>query len=218
MLRLRPQLPLLPWTLAVICHLAPGAAAAQESQFRDLFENGSLEGWTLVNGEASSFALRNGVLQVRGERGWLRSPRTYGDFVLRAELRFVEPDSDTGLFLRTGTGLEFIRGWPGDAYQVQLRDISVNVSDRPLPLAHLYRHRVPDGPTDYDRERVFALYGGPGEWQQLEVSAQGESLEVKLNGEIVTRASGLVNAEGYLGFQSESGLIEFRQLRIAEAP
>lgn len=104
----------------------------------------------------------------------------------------------------------------GDAYQVQMREISMNQSDNPLPLVNLYRHRVADGITTYERERVFALYTGVGAWQDFTIRVTGTALTVDLNGERVTEAEGLENARGYLGFQSEAGVIEYRNLTLRE--
>lgn len=186
---------------------------AREGGFVPLFSN-SLEGWDYVDTAPENFTLEDGVLRVQGEQGWLRSPQEYGDFVLRLQFRFVTADADSGIFLRAGTGTPFIRGWPGDSYQVQIREISVNTSDSPLPLVNVYRHRVPEGETEYARERVFELYRGVGEWHDLEISALGDSLRVILDGEPVTTATGIVNARGHIGFQSEAGVIEYRDVRI----
>jgi hypothetical protein len=182
-----------------------------------LFADG-LERWSLENSDPGSFAFEQGVLRVSGDAGWLRSPEMPGNFELRGEVRFVEPDSDSGIFLRVQPGTEFIRGWPGNAYQVQMRDISVNGSDSPLPLANLYRHRVADGPTDYQREQVFELYSGVGDWQLFVIRAEGGALTVDLNDVRVTEASGLVNPTGYIGFQSEVGIVEYRNLALRELP
>ncbi|HWK54921.1 MAG TPA: DUF1080 domain-containing protein [Hyphomicrobiales bacterium] len=187
-------------------------AAAQEDA---LFAAG-LDEWQVLGGEASSFAFEGDTLSVSGSDGWLRSPRTYGDFELSGQVRFVEPDADSGIFLRVVPGTDFIRGWPGNAYQVQMRDISRNTSDRPLPLLQLYRHQVPDGNTTYAREQVLALYGGVGEWQHFRIRAQGNHLQVWLNDELVTEAEDLANATGYLGFQSETGTVQYRALRLRE--
>lgn len=196
--------------------LAAAVHGQSSGNFVPLFGNDSLEGWSFINTERDFFSLENGVLTVREDRGWLRSPREYGDFTLRGELRFVTPDADSGIFLRAGIGTEFIRGWPGDSYQVQVRDISVNTSDSPLPLVNLYRHRVPDGETRYRRDRVFELYTGVGQWQQVEIDAIGERITVRLNGEEVTVGENIVNPRGYIGFQSETGEVEYRNLMINE--
>lgn len=172
--------------------------------------------WSLVNAEAGSFAFNEGVLRVSGSEGWLRSPREFTNFELVGQVRFVEPDSDSGIFLRVESGTDFIRGWPGDAYQVQMRELSVNTSDNPLPLVNLYRHRVAEGFTSYRRERVFALYTGVGEWQDFTIRLSENTLTVQLNGELVTEAEDLENPSGFIGFQSETGIIEYRNLTIRE--
>lgn len=202
------------WILAL---LDPAPVSAQnDGEFGPLFAGNSLEGWTLETTEPENFSLSDNILTVQGKGGWLRSPREYGDFILTLELRFPVENADSGVFLRAGTGTPFILGWPGDAYQVQMREISVNPSDRPLPLAGIYRHRVADGETRYQRDRAFALYTGVGEWQQIEIHAIGDRITVKLNGELVTEAENIVNASGHIGFQSEAGVIEYRNIRIRE--
>ena len=176
-----------------------------------LFADG-MEGWNIQMASPGSFILEGDVLQVSGSEGWLRSAEQYADFELRGQIRFVEADSDSGIFLRVEPGTDFILGWPGDAYQVQMREISVNASDSPLPLANLYRHRVAAGETRYQRERVFELYTGVGEWQDIVIHVRGPQLRAELNGERVLEAEGLENLQGHIGFQSEKGVVEYRNL------
>lgn len=197
--------------LALLCC----ATALYSQEGRPLFAAG-LNGWTPLNTEGESFTFNDGVLRVSGKQGWLRSPRTYQNFELRGQVRFVEANADSGIFLRVESGTDFILGWPGDAYQVQMREISENRSDNPLPLVNLYRHRVADGFTSYQRERVFDLYTGVGAWQDFIIRASETTLTVELNGALVTEAEGLENLSGYLGFQSETGVIEYRNLVLRE--
>ena len=200
---------------SIVAILLVACACPVVAQESPLFANG-IDDWDAVNATAGSFDYSEGVLRVSGSEGWLRSPREYGDFELRGQVRFVEADADSGIFLRVESGTDFIRGWPGDAYQVQMREISVNASDNPLSLANLYRHRVGDGTTSYHRDRVFALYTGVGEWQDFRVRVEGTALTVRFNGELVLEANNLENVSGYIGFQSETGIIEYRDLLLHE--
>ena len=134
----------------------------------------------------------------------------------RGQVRFVEPNSDSGIFVRVQSGTDFIFGWPGDAYQVQMRDISENRSDNPLPLVNLYRHRVAEGSTHYERERVLELYTGVGAWQNFTIRASEATLTVELNGALVTEGEELENLSGHIGFQSEAGVVEYRDLVLRE--
>src|SRR5690606_4527723 len=76
-----------------------GATALAQSgaRFRPLFD-GTLEGWTVENDAAVSVV--GGVLRLDEPRGWLRSNERYEDFSLRIEFRFVDDDTDSGIFVR----------------------------------------------------------------------------------------------------------------------
>ena len=211
-------------TLVLLLVLAAAMlVAGQDNPFEEvmpkpvpLFNDDSFPNWKLLNATQDSFSFSNNVLRVSGENGWLQSPDSFGDFSLMGEFRFLQPDSDSGIFLRVVPGTDFIRGWPGNAYQVQIREISVNDSDNPLPLANVYRHVVADGNTDYKREQVFDLYKGTDQWHALLIRAEGSQLKVFLDGRLVTVADDLVNDTGHIGFQSEKGVIEYRNMVIYE--
>jgi hypothetical protein len=207
------------YLLAVLLLAQPFVMAAEVAEeddgFRPLFGT-NLDNWQQLNTGMPSFVFDGGVLQVTGDSGWLSSPRNYGDFELRGQVMFLGPDADSGIFLRVEPGTDFIRGWPGDAYQVQMREISGNQTDNPLPLVNVYRHEVADGATDYKRDRVFELYTGPGEWQMFTIRAVGSTITVELNGEVVTEAQDIENPTGRIGIQSEAGFILYRGLEIHE--
>jgi hypothetical protein len=48
----------------------------------------------------------------------------------------------------------------------------------------------------------------------LRRTSRGETLEVKLNGVIVTTATSIKNREGHIGIQGENGLLEFRKIEL----
>lgn len=196
---------------------APGLQAQDGDGFVPLFDGASLDGWVVENTTANNFRVDGGVLRVEGPAGWLRSERQYGNFTLDIEFRFLTDDADSGVFLRADGVTEFIRGWPGNAFQVQVRDISTNRSNNPLWLANVYRHRVAEGgETVFDSTAVLQAARPTGEWQRMEIAAVGDSLVVHLNGVLVTRARNILNPSGYIGIQGETGAMEFRTFRIRE--
>ena len=78
-----------------------------------------------------------------------------GNFTLRVEVRFMTDDADSGVFVRAPGPASniFMRGWPANAYQVQLRDMSRNKTTNPIWIGNLYRHRVAAGRDDVRRRR-----------------------------------------------------------------
>jgi hypothetical protein len=170
------------------------------------------------NTESNNFTVRDRILRVEGPQGWLRSSAQYGDFALRVEVRFLTDDADSGIFLRAPgpASNSFMRGWPANAYQVQVRDMSRNKTTNPIWFGNLYRHRVAPGETTFDTEAALAAVKPTGEWQLLEITAAGDRLTVHLNGTAVTRAANLVNPRGHIGIQGETGALEYRTLAIRE--
>jgi hypothetical protein len=187
------------------------------SGFVPLFD-GTIDKWTVENTQAGNFTVRDGVLRVTGPQGWLRSKAQYGDFALRIEVRFLTDDADSGVFLRAPdppTNV-FLRGWPANAYQVQLRDMSRNKTTNPIWIANLYRHRIAPGETTYDGDAAMAAVKPTGEWQLVEIAARADRLTVHLNGALVTRAANIIHPRGHIGIQGEAGVVEYRTIGVRE--
>jgi hypothetical protein len=196
-----------------VCLTAAPVRAQSGDEFVSLFD-GTLSGWTVENGPAENFTVASGVLHVRGSEGWLRSEGRYSDFVLRAEFRFLADDTDSGIYVRAVADSEFIRGWPNNSYQVQVRN-PIGES-RFGPVGDLFRHGTPQGDFEFDPAAAGQASTGTGEWQTLEIEASGDMLRVSLNGTHLSTAGNIINPAGYIGIQSELGAIEFRSIRILE--
>jgi len=197
--------------LSAVCLLAQAPA-----DFVPLLNGRDLDGWTVENSQADNFTVRDGVLRVEGPAGWLRSNVQYGNFALRVEVRFLTSDADSGVFLRApgpATNV-FIRGWPANAYQVQVRDMSVNRTTNPFWAGNLYRHRVAPGETRFDADAAIEAIRPTGEWQLFEIEATGERVTASINGVPVLAAEGIVNPRGYIGIQGETGALEYRRIDI----
>jgi hypothetical protein len=190
-----------------------GELGAQASGFVALFD-GTLNGWTVVNTDAGNFTVSDGVLRVEGPNGWLRSARRYENFTLRVEFRFVTPDADSGIFLRAPGEGEFLRGWPNNSYQVQMRDPSM--PSRFPPVGGLFRHGMPPGETTFDPAVVERAFEGTAVWQAVDVELRGETLVVRLNGTEVLRAAGISRTPGHIGIQGETGVVEYRAIEIRQ--
>jgi hypothetical protein len=198
--------------------LAGSVSAQLPAGFVALFNGRNLDGWVVENSSSNNFTVTGGVLRVEGPQGWLRSERQYEDFSLRVEVRFLTPDADSGIFLRAPGPASniFIRGWPANAYQVQVRDMSVNRTNNPFWAGNLYSHRVTPPVTTFARDAAIEAVKPTGEWQVFEIEASGDRLEARLNGAAVLEASGIVNPRGFIGIQGETGSLEYRRIDIRE--
>lgn len=173
-----------------------------------LFNGWNLDGWSIQNG--GRFSVKDGVLKLDGGTGWLRSDKTYADFKLVIEFRFLEEKANSGVFVRTGpTSKQDKNGWPDNGYQVQCMDTLTG-----KPLATMLPYGAPPFQHESDLKALKQAYQPAGEWQTFEISAKGETLEVKLNRVIVTTAKSIKNREGHIGIQGENGLLEFRKIEL----
>ena len=192
------------------------AFAQPNASFIPLFDGRSLDGWVIENSEANNFYVEDGVLRVEEPAGWLRTSQQYTDFTLKVEFRFLTDAADSGIFVRVAGEEPFARGWPGGSYQVQTRDISKNKTTSPKLLGDIYRHRMPDGETEYDADAAANAARPTGEWQSFIIDVRGDSLTVTLNDVPITRARGLLNPSGYIGLQGETDVVEYRSIEILQ--
>ena len=154
--------------------------------------------------------MEDGILKLDGGTGWLRSDKTYSDFTLVVEFRFLEPKANSGIFVRTApTSKKNEDGWPDNGYQVQCMD---SLEDK--PLGTIMRSGGSAFEQKVDFEAIQEAYKPTEEWQTFEITAKGETLTVKLNDVLVTTASNIKNPEGHIGIKGEHGQLEFRKIEL----
>jgi len=137
----------------------------------DLFDGGSLSGWSVVDGSNSSFEVINGAIHVRDGPGFLQTDSTYGDFLLHVEARTNGDSLNSGVFFRAQSGT---RDAPSHGYEMQIQNGFRN-DDRTLPA---------DSGTGAIFRRAPARYvvANDREWLTATLLAQGDRLATWVNG------------------------------------
>lgn len=191
--------------------------ASDDAPFVPLFDGQSLAGWTSIGSKPGNWRVEGGLLVTRGDgKGWLSTNRAFGDFVLRLEYR-VGPSGNSGLLIRAPH-----KGDPSfDGMEVQILD-----DDAPA-----YRALQP---AQYSGSvyGVLASKRGQtrpaGEWNAMVITAQGSRIKVELNGAVVVegdvskhpeaspRHKGVGRSKGFVGLQSHSEPVQFRNIAIRE--
>jgi len=190
----------------------PVMSPAQQGAYVDLLDP-QLSQWSVVDAEPGTFVWQDGVLRVTGPNGWLRSQRMYADFDLEVQFRFLTDDADSGIFFRAIGAEPFLRGWPNQAYQLQMRNPATQ--SRFPPLGGLFRHGMPEADTQFDDALAHSVTRAAGQWQTLEITVAGERATARINGTPVLEAKGIGNVSGYIGIQGEAPSLEFRSVRIS---
>jgi hypothetical protein len=220
--------------LALPLALVAGAAVAAPADAVRLFNGKDLSGWThvLVDPKVRMedvWSVRDGVLVCRGEPlGFLQTTAEYTSFRLVVEWRWA-PGAAARLGKTPNSG-------------VLLR---VNGEPRPIPRALEAQLRAGDagdlygfwGMTlDGDATRRREKKADPmlgdmvgftkteaaekpeGEWNLYEITVDGPSVVVHVNGKKVNEAKAATVLPGRIGLQSEGGEIHFRRVELVPLP
>jgi hypothetical protein len=177
------------------------------SDFVPLFDGKTFQGWEYVR-DPIGWSVVSGVLCCSGEgRGWLRTARTYRDFVLRLEYAIGEA-GNSGIFLRS-----LLEGRPAyNGMEMQILD----------------DHGAPVSPTCsgalYDAVAPTRNVARPaGDWNTVEITCIGSRVSIVLNDERVIDVD--LDAydtlrgrprEGYIGLQNHHSPVKFRTVVVRE--
>ena len=180
-----------------------------------LFNGQNLDGWVLFVDPTTDvkaedvFSVKDGVISVTGmPYGYMRTAKKYADYVAHAEFRWTDgKGSNSGFFQRVQEGDKI---FPTDV-EVQLKvgyigDLMGSVANKV---------EAPGGPQRVLRLQEEGLESPVGEWNIMEVKAEGTHLTVTLNGKVVNEAETDLT-EGFIGLQSEGGPLEFKNVWVKE--
>jgi hypothetical protein len=161
-----------------------------------LFNGTNLDGWAVMND--GSFSVTNGAIQIEGGMGWLRSERTFTNFVLEAEWRGLETNYNSGFFLRAGLDGQPM---PTNGWQVNLKqaDLGAWLQNKDIKFSP----KPPIVPA--------------GEWATFTMAARGTNATLWLNGQKLW-TQGFDATSGFIGIQAESKRMELRSVRVQELP
>ncbi|MFM7180883.1 MAG: DUF1080 domain-containing protein [Verrucomicrobiales bacterium] len=190
-----------------------------------LFNGKDFDGWShvLVGDVAMQdvWSVSDGVIVCKGEPlGFLHTKESYQDYTLTFEWRWApgrEP-GNSGVLLRIASKAETFmpkcveaqlkHGSAGDIWAFYGAGIK-SEGER--------AREVKANPNLGDFKGVAKIKDAekpPGEWNRCEITVSGDTLTLKINGELVNEASGLDIVSGPIGFQSEGAEIHFRNIAL----
>lgn len=195
--------------LAAVIALTAVSRAAAEAADLFAFNGRDLTGFT--NQNHGNFSVQDGAIVVDHGTGWLRSDATFGDFQLLVEVRFDEPQANSGIFVRTGpTSHSDDNGWPDQGYQVQCMDTAGGEH----PLGTLINYGGSDFDQVFDPAIIAAVIHPTGDWNLLDIICRGDRLAVRLNGTLITLVQGIARPTGHVGIQGEHGALHVRKFVV----
>ena len=196
----------------------PSAEAGDEAKAQDLFNGRDLTGWVNVNGAAETWQVRDGMIVCSGEpRCFLRTAKMYENYVLQVEWRHAAVGGNSGIFVHADALPQVGAPYPR-AIEAQLFD-SDHGSLFGIRGASIVPVTNPDKKGSTSRARPTEERCRPaGQWNQYLLTSRSGTLELAVNGKVVTRAKLASSVKGYIGLQAEHSEVHFRNLRIRPLP
>ena len=181
----------------------------------------SPEIWQNENSIAG-YPVENEVIVCR-RGGNLFTKKEYGDFIFRFEFK-LPPGGNNGVGIRAESVSKDAAYF---GMEIQILD---NTAEKYKSLAPYQYHGSIYGVVPAKRNPEKNDYQKPlGEWNEQEITVQGATIKVVLNGEIIVDADltefranptlsekipGLHREKGFVGFLGHGDPVEFRNLRI----
>jgi hypothetical protein len=199
-----------------IAMLTTGMAISSTDGFISLMPRQDVtELWTIEGTPASTWRVENNEIVCKGTpNGFLRSKKTYKNYVFRAEWRFkkegwvAKPEDEgwpnAGFFIHAGPTVD---GWPR----------SLEVQGHFGEAGSLFGVRggsikgARRGPIVKDRIPF-------GEWDRYEVTSKDGKVTVMLNGKLVNEGYNANPLQGNICLESEGWEVHYRNIEIKELP
>lgn len=187
-------------------------AANDEDSFVSLFDGQTLRGWTVREGPESAFYVQDSAIVVHEGSNfpaWLRSDRQYENFDFRCEF-FVKGWCNSGIYLHAPEhGRNTWIGMKINIFQKQDNPPLLESMGAVFPVLAPRKVNVKN----------------KGEWNSMRILMDWPRLQVWTNDELIQDADVELVPElrhrlrkGYIGLESLSYPIRFRNLRIRELP
>lgn len=196
---------------------------------RELFNGQDLTGWKHVLDDSTVprdavWSVSDGVLTCKGAPlGVLYTAKKFKNFRFVLEYRWApgQKPGNSGILTRINgparalprcAEVQLQHGNAGDVLGLQ----GMHVAAGQPRFFEVKAHKVAG---DIAGVRKLAnAEKPPGEWNRVEVLAQGDAYAVWMNGQQINHATGVEIRSGPLGLQSEGGEIQFRRATLMPLP
>ena len=198
-----------------------------------LFNGKDLTGWTpdvpVADGKPEtppSFIVRDGLLVSKGEpKGHLVSDKSYADYKLEIEYRFVNKGGNCGVLIHASEPRNLYKMFPksievqmnaGDAGDFWCIGENIEVPDMEKRRPRKEGQNFGGGASD--ARRILNLNDDAekplGEWNTMVIEAKGAEVIVHVNGKLVNHGTNSTATSGKLALQAEGTEVEFKKLEL----
>jgi hypothetical protein len=195
----------------------------------ELFNGKNLAGWKHVLDDPAVprdavWSVKDGLLICKGTPlGVLHTEKKFRNFRFVLEYRWApgEKPGNSGILTRINgparalprcAEVQLMHGNAGDVLGLQ----GMKVAAGQLRFFEIKAHKIAGDIAGV--RKIADAEKPPGEWNRVEVLAQGDAYTFWMNGQQINQATGVEVIAGPLGLQSEGGEIHFRRATLTPLP
>ena len=189
-----------------------------------LFDGKSFDGWGyyLADPQAKMddvWSIKDGILICKGEpMGYLHTKKDYTNFKLTVEWRWPEgkEPSNSGVLMRiTGEPKALPKCVEGQLQHGNVGDFWAFQGFKiDGPPARTIKKDHPLGGAVTGVHKTKGNEKKPGEWNTYEITADGDTITLVLNGQQLNQATHCEVLPGKIALQSEGGEVHFRKVEL----
>ncbi|MEN8736182.1 MAG: DUF1080 domain-containing protein [Akkermansiaceae bacterium] len=211
--------------------------AASPISFADepikLFNGKDLAGWHVDVPKADknksiapSFIVRDGRLVSLGTpRGHLITDKSYENYRLEVEYRFVGKPGNCGVLVHSSTPRALYKMFPA-SIEVQMHHqnagdfwcIAENIEVPNMKERRPHKEGQKFGGQNGDARRILNLTDDSekpvGEWNKMKIECLGDEVKVWVNGDLVNHGTKCTVSKGQIALQAEGSEVEFKGLLL----
>ena len=211
--------------------------AASSISFADepikLFNGKDLAGWHVDVPKADknksiapSFIVRDGRLVSLGTpRGHLITDKSYENYRLEVEYRFVGKPGNCGVLVHSSTPRALYKMFPA-SIEVQMHHqnagdfwcIAENIEVPNMKERRPHKEGQKFGGQNGDARRILNLTDDSekpvGEWNKMKIECLGDEVKVWVNGDLVNHGTKCTVSKGQIALQAEGSEVEFKGLLL----
>jgi choline dehydrogenase-like flavoprotein len=214
----------------IVSRFTSSPLVAVEDGFVSLFD-GTLDQWDHCGDGVIQALPRLDIIEcgcdgADSTLGFIRTRRTFKNFVLRLDWKAFDIRANSGVFIRMpevdNGGLQQVYR---DSIEIQIdetgKDFVATRDPQAVYGSSLHKTGAVYGlaPAARWASKAVSPRSAEGYWNAFEITVNGDRISVSLNGEPVVRdarlPAHLVKA-GYIGLQCHTDVVQFRNIRIRE--
>jgi hypothetical protein len=180
-----------------------------------LFNGKDLDNWVFYLKDqtvdpATVFTVKDAAIHITGNPfGYMRTKDQYSNYTLHLEWRWPVEATNSGVFIHTQKPDSI---WP-KCIQCQLQ--AGNAGDF-ICVSGADMNEHTDKSSIIVAKKTESNEKPVGEWNTMEVTCKGNTIEVYVNGTLQNSATGITVTKGSIGLQSEGKDIEFRNVFLTK--